>query len=356
MVAVKAHEADAFLRTLPPKITALLFFGSDEGLIAERAQSACTNAAKASNPPGEILRLDDLDLEKEPDRITVELTTVSMFGGRPIVRVNSSRRVTSTTIAPLLNGPPLEGLLVIEAGNLKPDEGLRGLFEKSASAAAIACYADNERDIEGLIRAALLAHKLDITQEARVALAARLGADRGQSRAEIEKLALYCYGKTRIELTDVDAATGDASEQAIDLVIAAAASGQAAMALAASERAMAAGEHPQTLIIGTQRYFQRLHRVRTAFEATGSIDTAIRALRPPLHFKIKDAFTRHVTAWPSAKLLRALGRITVAQRSARSSVIDDALAADRLILDLARLAAAPNPSRSTNTDKNPSKR
>ncbi len=356
MVAVKAHEADAFLRTLSPKITALLFFGGDEGLIAERAQSACTAAAKASKPPGEVLRLDDLDLEKEPDRITVELTTISMFGGRRIVRVNASRRVTSTTITPLLAGPPLEGLLVIEAGNLKPDEGLRGLFEKSASAAAIACYADNERDIEGLIRAALANYKIDITEEARQLLAARLGADRGQSRAEIEKLALYCHGKARIELSDVDAATGDASEQAIDLVIAAAASGQPSVALSASERAMAAGEHPQTLIMATQRYFQRLHRVRTTFEATGSMDTAIRALRPPLHFKIKDAFTRHVNAWPSAKLIRALGRITVAQRSARSNVIDDALAADRLILDLARLAAVPNPSRSAHADKNPSKR
>ena len=39
MVAVKAHEADAFLRNLPSKFTALVFFGSDDGLIAERAQT-----------------------------------------------------------------------------------------------------------------------------------------------------------------------------------------------------------------------------------------------------------------------------------------------------------------------------
>jgi DNA polymerase III subunit delta len=349
MVAVKAHEADAFLRALSPKISALLFFGSDEGLISERAQAACATAAKTSNPAGEILRLDDLDLEKDPDRITVELTTISMFGGRRIVRVNSSRRVTTNTISPLLSGPPLEGLLVIEAGNLKPDEGLRGLFEKTATAAAIACYADNDRDLDGLIRSVLAAFKIEISQEARQALAARLGADRAQSRAEIEKLALYCHGKPRIEVADVDAATGDASELAIDMVIAAAASGQPAQALAASERAFAAGESPQTLIIATQRYFQRLHRVRTAFEASGSMETAVRALRPPLHFKMRDVFTRHVNSWSSAKLLRALDRVTVAQRAARSNVIEDNLAADRLILDLARLAAVPNPPRAANS-------
>jgi DNA polymerase III subunit delta len=347
MVAVKAHEADAFLRALSPKISALLFYGSDEGLISERAQQACAAAAKASSPPGEILRLDDLDLEKEPDRITVELTTISMFGGRRIVRVNTSRRVTTATVSPLLAGP-LEGILVIEGGNLKPDEGLRGLFEKAPNAAAIACYADNDRDIEGLIRSILAGFKLDISTEARQLLAGRLGGDRGQSRAEIEKLALYCYGKPRIELADIEAATGDSSELALDTVIMAAASGQPAAALAASERAFAGGESPQALIIATQRYFQRLHRVRTSLEATGSMETAVRALRPPLHFKTRDSFTRHVNTWPAAKLLRALNRVTVAQRAARSNVVADALAADRLILDLARLAAIQNPPKPRN--------
>ena len=337
MVAVKAHEADAFLRSLPAKISALLFYGGDEGLIAERALSACKTAAAASDPPGEILRLDDLDLEKEPGRITVELTTISMFGGRRIVRVGASRRVTTAAIAPLLN-VALEGVLIVEAGNLKPDEGLRGLFERTPTAAAIACYADAERDLEGVIRDVLARDKLEISQEARRALVARLGADRAQSRAEIEKLALYCYGRPRVELADIDAATGDASELALDLVIAAATSGQLAAALSASERTMSAGENPQAVIIAAQRYFQRLHRVRAAYDATGSMDTALRALRPPLHFKNRDAFIRHVQAWPSVKLLRAIDRIGQAQRAARSDALDDALVADRLVLDLARFA------------------
>ena len=339
MVAVKAHEADAFIRKIPSNINALLFYGGDEGLIAERALAASKAAAAASNPPGEILRLDDLDLEQDPGRIAVELTTISMFGGKRIIRANASRRVAVATIGPLL-GAPLEGMLIIEAGNLKADEGLRGLFEKTATAAAIACYADAERDLEGVIRSVLSTFKMDISQEARQALIARLGADRAQSRAEIEKLALFCYGKARIELADIEQATGDASELALDNIITAAASGQASTALAAAERAIASGESPQFLIIAAQRYFQRLHRVRIALEGTGTMDVALRSLRPPLHFKARDTFTRHVQSWTAVNILRALDRIAVAQRSARSNVIDDGLAADRLVMDLARLAAA----------------
>lgn len=338
MVAVKAHEADSFLRALPAKIAAILFFGSDDGLVSERASLASKAAAAACKPAGEILRIDDLDLEQDPGRLAVELTTISMFGGRRIVRASASRRITAAAIAPLL-ATPIEGLLILEAGNLKPDEGLRGLFEKSSIAAAVACYADGERDLENVIRSVLSAYKLDISQEARQALVTRLGADRAQSRAEVEKLALYCYGRSRIEMADIEEATGDASELALDTVIAAAADGKLAVALSASERALSSGESPQALIIATQRYFHRLHRVRAAFEQTGSMENAVRALRPPLHFKTRDVFTRHVQAWTGVKLMRALDRITFAQRTARSSTIDDSIAADRLIMDLARLAA-----------------
>lgn len=340
MVAVKAHEAEAFLRSLSPKIAALLFYGSDEGLVAERAAAAARTAAAASNPPGEILRLDDLDLEQDPGRIAVELTTISMFGGKRIVRANASRRITAASVGPLLSAP-IEGILILEAGNLKPDEGLRGLFEKSSSAAAIACYADSDRDLEGVIRNVLSAHKLVISAEARQMLVARLGADRIQSRSEIEKLALYCHGRPRIELTDVEMAVGDASELALDTIIMAAAAGQPKAAMAATERAFSAGESPQGLIIAIQRYFQRLHRVRSALEATGSMETALRALRPPLHFKTRDAFTRHVDAWSAGKILGVLDRIAAAQRASRGGALDDALVADKLILDIARLAALP---------------
>ena len=338
MVAVKANDADAFLRSISPKISALLFYGTDDGLIAERASAACKTAAAKSDPPGEILRLDDLDLDHNPGRIIVELTTISMFGGRRIVRINASRLVTAATVGPLLE-TALEGVLVIEAGNLKPDEGLRGLFEKSLTAAAIACYGDTERDLEGVIRNVLAAYKLEISNEAKQALVLRLGADRGQSRAEVEKLALYCYGKPRIDLIDVETATGDASDRALDTVVTAAASGQTATAMAASERVLSGGESPQSLIIATQRYFQRLHRVRAALESTGSMDLALKSLRPPLHFKSRDTFSRHVNTWTGEKLLLALSRISFAQRTSRSSTIDDTLAADRMILDLARLAA-----------------
>ena len=102
MVAVKAHQAQAFLSSPDPKIRAVLFFGSDAGLVSERAQALARAAAARFDPPGELLRLDESDLDADADRLAVELGTVPMFGGPKIVRTSAgrprpSRSATRTT-------------------------------------------------------------------------------------------------------------------------------------------------------------------------------------------------------------------------------------------------------------------
>lgn len=338
MVAVKAPQVDQYLKSIPANIAAILIFGSDAGLVSERATMAATRMAAKSTPPGEILRLDETDIDADPDRLIVELTTIAMFGGRKIVRTHASRRVNANLVGPMLTSNTIEGVLIIEAGNLKPTEGLRPLFEKNPNAAAIPCYQDTERDLSTVIDDTLRAAKLTIAADARRLLLSRLGADRSLSRAEIEKLILYCYGRSEITVDDVEAATGDASDLAIDMIVNAAANGQIDTSLDAFERSIAAGDNPQTIIIATQRHFQRLHRVRAAYEATGNLDEAIRSLRPPLHFRQQDIFTGQVRSWSLNKASRALDMIGRVQASTRSDGHDDTILANRLIFDLGRLA------------------
>ncbi len=126
----------------------------------------------------------------------------------------------------------------------------------------------------------------------------------------------------------------------LERVYGAAASGDGARAVAECTRAVASGESPQAIILATQRYFQRLHRVRTALDRGQSLDEALRQLRPPLHFKQKDAFAAQCRAWSGARLDDAMRRIASVAREARlASAIEEPLA-ERLLLALARLSEA----------------
>ena len=349
MVAVKAHQAAAFLKTGISKHNAFLLFGTDAGLVSERAAVLAKTAAALETPPGEIMRLDDADLELDPDKLALELSTIPMFGGRKIIRASTGRRINTSTLKPLIEGPPLDGVLIVEAGNLKSDEPLRALFERSDKAAAIACYADEAQDLDTLMREILKANGLTISPEARDILLSRLGADRALSRGEIEKLALYVDGKTAIDAADVDAIVGDASELAIDRIITAAASGLSAKTVTEFNRALSSGESAQTIILATERYFHRLHRVRAAIDKGKPFEEAVRSLKPQLHFKQKDAFSAQLRMWTSSKLLAGMAAIAAAAKTARlAGALEDAHT-ERLLLGIATLArdtsAANRPGR-----------
>ena len=226
MVAIKTHQASAFLNALDRVPQAVLFYGSDVGLVSERAAQLAKALAGRDDPPGEILRLDDSSLEDDPDRIFVELQTAPMFGGRKVVRAAAGRRVTAAQLKTLVEGGNLAGSLIVEAGNLRPDDALRALFEKSPAAAAVACFPDEARDLDVVIREVFAGRGVQITPEARRLLMTRLGADRALSRSEIDKLALYAHGKSVIDEEDVEIAVGDAAELALDRIVMAARLGQ----------------------------------------------------------------------------------------------------------------------------------
>ena len=340
MTVIKPRQADSFLKTIDDRFQAILVFGPDAGLVSERARTAAQRLAEACRPPGEILRIEDTDLESDPDRLAVELQTIAMFGGRKVVRTTASRRVTAQTLKSLLEPGAMAGALVVEAGNLRADEALRALFEKSDRAAAIACYADDEQDLGSVIREALAAAKIDIAPEARQLLLSRLGADRALSRGEIEKLALYVRGKNRIEVDDVEAVVGDASELTLDRIVLAAATGDGGRALFECDRALASGENAQTVISAVQRHFQRLHRLRTAIDTGRSLEDVLRQLRPPVHFKQRAQLEVQCRSWTKERLDDALSRVARAAKSARrNSTLESALT-ERLLLELASLVAA----------------
>jgi DNA polymerase-3 subunit delta len=321
-------------------LSAALFFGSDAGLVSERSAALAAVLADRETPRGEIMRLDDTELEADPARLEVELQMRPMFSSRRIVRAIAGRRTTVQRIEPLLTSGPLEGLLIVEAGNLKTDDRLRRLFETSSGCYAVACYPDSAEDLEDLIDEVLAPYRIAIEADARGLLQSRLGADRALSRAEVEKLALFCLGRPAITLEDVENIVGDASDLVLERIAIAAADGQTQTALNDFGRALASGESAQTVILITQRYFMKLHKVRTGVDAGQRLDDALKAMRPPLFFKQRDAFARQVRRWSRAQLDQALKRIADTAKAARlTSALEDVLT-ERLILSLSLMASA----------------
>lgn len=340
MVAIKAAQAASFLKSIEPRFVAALLYGDDAGLVAERARLAAQAFAARSKPPGEILRIEDADLDTDPDRLHTELRTVSMFGGARVVRTSTSRKVNVQFLKPLLETGAISGMLVVEAGALRRDDAMLKLFEGSPLALAVPCYPDEARDIETVLRDMLGEAKVEMAPDARQLLLSRLGADRALTRAEIDKLILYTHGTGRITVDDVEAIVGDASELAIDSILMATSGGNGRRAVLEFDRAVASGESPQGILVMTLRHFQRLHRLRAAIDQGRSFDDASRSMRPPLHFKSRPVIESHTRAWDMPRLDRAIAAIARTTKDARLSSQLEATLTERLLLELAAMASA----------------
>lgn len=340
MVAIKAHAVSGFLKSPDPRIAAYLFFGPDAGLVSERARELANRIASTDTPPGEVMRFDDSDLESDPDRLSVELGTIPMFGGRKIVRVTTGRRINTPLLKPLIEHGRLAGVLVVEAGNLKGDDALRQAFDKAPHAAAVPCYGDEAQDLAGLVREMVGAAGKTILPDAQQQLVAHLGADRTLSRGEIEKVILFAGESSSIAVADVEAIVGDATELAIDTIVMATASGNARRAVHEIGRAIEAGESAQGIILAIQRHFQRLHRIRVSLDAGKGFEDVVRLLRPPVYFKHKPLLGAQSRQWTAAALTSAMADISSAARSARlAGALDEAIA-ERLVWSLAERVAA----------------
>jgi DNA polymerase-3 subunit delta len=332
MVALKASAVAGFVKSPNSDCRAVLVYGPDAGLVSERASALAQIFAKRGEGQTEIVRLDDRDLAEDPARIEVELKTVPLFAGQSVVRVTASQRLDVPSLKALL-ATPFENILIVEAGNLRPDSGLRKLFEGHKSAAALPCYSD-EKFTLGVIDAELREAGLSIDRETRDYLMTRLGADQALSRSEVIKLAIYAQDSGRIAHEDVEAIVGDAAETALDNFAYAVSGGDAKAALAELQRLAAAGTDRSAALSALGRHFTQLHRVAAAASSGGTLEQAAKSLKPRLHFKREPIFITHCKRWGASRLSHALPLIQEAVRRSRRSPDLDGAFAERLVLAL----------------------
>ena len=192
---VQPRDADRFAAAPPKTLRVALLFGPDAGLVRERAEKLMKSVVPDLSDAFNVADLSEAVLEADPARLADEAAAISMMGGRRVVRVRGAGNDLTGLFEGFLEDPPGDALVVVEAGDLNKGTGLRKLFEDDDSAAAIACYADTARNLEDVVRDSLRAEGFAIAPDALADAVSRLGSDRGVSRRELEKLALYSQGQ-----------------------------------------------------------------------------------------------------------------------------------------------------------------
>jgi len=329
-----SRDVGRFLRSAEKTTAAVLFYGPDLGLVAERAQELVKRIAGDPGDPFRVAELTAAQLKEDPRRLADEADALSLSGGRRILRLRQAGDGLATSLANLLKGGEPAAFLVLEAGELGARSSLRALFERLPNAAAIACYLDDETALRQLVGEWLGSHGLSAELAAVNDLIARLGNDRGVSRQELEKLALYLGADARrLTLDDVEAVIGDSSALTLEDLAFAVADGDGASIERCYARALAEGSEEVAMLRAVARHFLRLHQVAPADDPR----MAMKALRPPVFFKLEARFMAQLRHWEPAALGKALARLLRAETMIKTNARPKAALAERALLELAGL-------------------
>src|SRR3984885_4051071 len=340
---VKTHQADRFVAKPPKELVAALVYGPDQGLVRERAETIAKTVAPDLKDPFRVSEMDESSLTSDPARLFDEASSLSMMGGRRVVRVRGATNAHAELFERFLGEPPPgDALVVIEGGDLAKSSALRKAFEEADNGAAIACYADSDDSLSEMVRSALRAQGLAIQTDALDEAVSALGSDRGVSRREIEKLALYAYGKDRVTIEDVRAVIGDEAEARVDEVCDAAGGGDMPKLDRALERLWVEDFSPIAILRMAMSHFQRIALAKAQIARGESIDTAIKRMRPPIHFQRLSSFRAQVQRWNEAALGEALDLLLDTEALCKTTGVPAEAVCGRALLNVAARVRARN--------------
>ncbi|MEQ9146179.1 MAG: DNA polymerase III subunit delta [Parvibaculaceae bacterium] len=323
---LRASEIERFVARPDPKAQVILIFGPDQGLVRDRSNRLARTVLDDLSDPFRMADLSDSDLKQDPARLADEAAAISMMGGRRVIRVRNAGDSLSKLVAGFLDAPEGDALILLEGGDLTPRSSLRKALESAANGAALPCYADDARTLQRVIEETLKEAGLRAEPDALAYLSSHLGSDRGVTLRELEKLVLYVGDDAengRVGLADVTACIGDTAATRIDDIIDAAASGDFGALDLALAKAAEADTAPVAILNAAVRHVQQLHLVLGRMEAGSDREAAIRALRPPVHFKRADSMKRQCGLWDRRRLDRALALLGDADRQCKTTGLPD---------------------------------
>jgi DNA polymerase III subunit delta len=338
MTAIKAGDVDRTLQKIDDRITVLLFYGPDNGLVSERAQKTAFASVKDPHDAFQLIKIDNDDVAADPQRLIDEVNTYGLFGDKRVIWVKSGSKNIANAVEIVLQNAAPQTQVIIEAGDLNKTSPLRRLCEASLQALALPCYTDSIESLGLMIEDSVKRAKLAIDPVAKQNLILHLGADRQNSRQEIEKLITYCLKQERIQLEDVEAIISDASLHAVDALIDAAFTGQLKTI---NDQIIVIKSDPQQtamILVFLLRHSLSLLSARAHMEHTKTSAPQAAEQWRGLHFKRKDMIIKQIGLWPSALLLKIIQRLQETIYQSRLSHNLELTLMSRLVFDIARTA------------------
>jgi len=335
---LSAARIEAFIKSPDENVMAILVFGPEQGLIHERVERLMTAAVGVPADPFRLSTLSAQQIKSDPACLVDEAMSLTLMGGRRVVRVRDAADTHGDAFARLLELEHPSALVIADAGDLPKRSRLRRLFEGAANGVAIPCYQDTEATLKGVIEDTLAADGHRISREAVETLVSHLGSNRAVTRGELIKLSLYKGGPGEIELDDVLAVVSDSSAISLGGIAYMACSGEFRALDRALDTAFSEGLQPVSILRTVAQHLSRLLHANHSVHTGRSAKQAMLALKPPVMFRLENAFRDQMDVWSRDRLCYAVSLVTEAELQCKTTGTPARTVCSRTLMRIAQAA------------------
>ena len=345
---ITGARAARFLQKPPDDLIGVLLFGPDRGLVRERGAALAKYFITDPDDAFAVTQLTADDLTGDTARLADEMSALSLLGDARLVRLRLEHERAAAAIAKIikeLDARPerAEAKLIIEAGDMTTRSAIRKACDAAGHFASVGCYTDSAADVANMVRSTLSESGIKIDADALSLWVPLLEGDRGLTRGEIEKMAVYKgYGSepnTVVTIADIKAVAAGGQTASIDDIINFTMGGKVDDADVMFRRAVAGKINTVVILFSLQRHISRLLEAQGKMARGESADGAVRSLRPPVFGMAQRSFTQQLRLWPESALQRALSQSLDVEKTVKTAASPADALVGRLILALSSFAA-----------------
>ena len=316
---IKPEQVENILKSLPQTIRGVVIYGSNEGMVSTLSEGFIKAVSTDIYDAFHVSYLDMSDVSADIGCLYAEFNAQSLMGGRRVVVIKNATSNLTKPLRELLSSSSSDTLLVISSSTLKTKDSLAVMAKDEAFMYGIGCYDDRDEDISQFASKFMSKHGFNIDNITFQLLCSRLSNDRKISANELDKLITYMGDKRSISVEDILTVISDTSASSQEDLCYFVALGQTEKAVASYNRLIFEGEQPVSIVRSVSYHFMKLLDCAIKIEKGDTIEKVIFALRPPLMFFRKNAFTSQLRVWNRSRIMNALSLLYQTERECKTT-------------------------------------
>ena len=320
MAKLSANRSAGYTAKPDPRHLAILLYGPDPTLTADRREALVKTLLGAADDPFRLARLTSDSIKKDPAALSDECNAISFGGGDRVIVLTGATDAATPAVKGALDQMAGGATLIITAEALSGSSKLRKLIEGDDRAMALPFYPAEGAALEGEVTTALRslgAPPLD-GDAARALGDVLQGVGHGEAMRFAEVLSLAAADNDTITAEDVIASAPPAAEADFEAGIQAVTQGRARELPGLFDRFEAQAASLPGLVRILTMHMARLHRAQSLMADGMDANTAMGKLRPPVFWKTRDSFAAQLRAWPRPAVEDAFAQLASLEGTLRS--------------------------------------